>query len=311
MPDWRIAMRMALHVTWICAVGLSACSIDPVTFTAATFTEDCDSVGDEDANGLADCADPLCQSAPACLCGNGTLDLGEQCDDGNANNGDGCSKCLLPRCGDAVVDPDEKCDDGNQQDGDTCDATCRIAAIAYTFSGHFTTETDGNSGQTINFAPIPVGTPFQGCLSYERDAPQTGFIPSQGPLALYYNTPTGRVSITVNGATFATRNADNANPAIQVSPINGFTEITQPITMPTGWAVTFQGGPYLTIRHLIPSVQPGPNDPIPTVLALGASSELVFDFQGQNPVTFPGGSYVGRPFLNGTVETLTPGCSGK
>ncbi|MBW2978372.1 DUF4215 domain-containing protein [Candidatus Woesearchaeota archaeon] len=57
-------------------------------------------------------------------CGNGILDysLGEECDDGNLIDGDGCrSDCSLEQCGDGVVDkPAEECDDGNNVDGDGC-----------------------------------------------------------------------------------------------------------------------------------------------------------------------------------------------
>lgn len=76
-------------------------------------------------------------------CGNGTVDSGEQCDDGPSNGtpGDKCdAKChLVPVpnpgnptpgspavCGDGVVQPGEECDDGNTDDGDGCSSTCRL-----------------------------------------------------------------------------------------------------------------------------------------------------------------------------------------
>jgi len=60
-------------------------------------------------------------------CGNGMLDAGEACDDGNAIDGDGCqADCVLPRCGDGIVDPGEGCDDGNAIDGDGCQADCSL-----------------------------------------------------------------------------------------------------------------------------------------------------------------------------------------
>jgi MYXO-CTERM domain-containing protein len=60
-------------------------------------------------------------------CGDGFEDGvdGEQCDDGNLVDGDGCqSTCLDPVCGDDVVDDGEDCDDGNDVDGDGCTAAC-------------------------------------------------------------------------------------------------------------------------------------------------------------------------------------------
>jgi len=46
-------------------------------------------------------------------CGNGVVDPGEQCDDGNLTNGDGCSALCGPdTCGDGVVQGAEACDCG-------------------------------------------------------------------------------------------------------------------------------------------------------------------------------------------------------
>ena len=42
---------------------------------------------DDDCDGLTDASDPGCQN----VCGNGFVDPGEQCDDGNTVSGDGCS----------------------------------------------------------------------------------------------------------------------------------------------------------------------------------------------------------------------------
>jgi len=62
-------------------------------------------------------------------CGNGFLDIGEQCDDGNSVNGDGCnSQCHIEICGNGVVDLGEQCDDGNTNNSDTCTNTCKIGS---------------------------------------------------------------------------------------------------------------------------------------------------------------------------------------
>ena len=64
--------------------------------------------------------------APAGDCGNGVLEAGEQCDDGNTVAGDGCSpNCRLEVCGNHILDPGEQCDDGNTVSGDGCSATCQ------------------------------------------------------------------------------------------------------------------------------------------------------------------------------------------
>ncbi len=59
-------------------------------------------------------------------CGDGILDPGEQCDDGNNVSGDGCSATCRweHRCGDGHLDPGEVCDDGNNVSGDGCRSDC-------------------------------------------------------------------------------------------------------------------------------------------------------------------------------------------
>ena len=61
-------------------------------------------------------------------CGNGELEPGEECDDGNESNDDPClNNCKLNICGDShVLVGYEECDDGNTFDGDGCDANCQI-----------------------------------------------------------------------------------------------------------------------------------------------------------------------------------------
>src|SRR3989339_369224 len=60
-------------------------------------------------------------------CGDGTLDLGEDCDDGNSLDGDGCSSlCKTEACGDGVLNAGEGCDDGNFVDGDGCNSLCLL-----------------------------------------------------------------------------------------------------------------------------------------------------------------------------------------
>jgi cysteine-rich repeat protein len=80
------------------------------------------------------CPDPLQCAAvqPVCIsnsCGNGVVDPGEVCDDGNIVNGDGCSADCKSKesCGDGVLNTDagEVCDDGNTIDGDGCSADCK------------------------------------------------------------------------------------------------------------------------------------------------------------------------------------------
>ena len=62
------------------------------------------------------------------VCGNGRTEIGETCDDGNRVSGDGCSdECqgeIL--CGNGRLDAREECDDGNEIVGDGCDQLCSL-----------------------------------------------------------------------------------------------------------------------------------------------------------------------------------------
>lgn len=81
-------------------------------------------------------------SGSAALCGNGVIEFGESCDDGNTTNGDGCTAACAVQlgyactgqpsvctntavCGNSQVEVGEQCDDGNVTDGDGCSSTCQ------------------------------------------------------------------------------------------------------------------------------------------------------------------------------------------
>lgn len=85
-------------------------------------TEACD-----DGNTLgSDGCSARCDSTEAC--GNHFVDalLGEQCDDGNNADGDGCqADCRIAACGDGKVDFGEGCDEG-QNNNNAPNANCRV-----------------------------------------------------------------------------------------------------------------------------------------------------------------------------------------
>lgn len=78
--------------------------------------------------GLNALMDDLFGNSNSDFCGDGVIDSNEECDDGNSDDGDGCSStCQIepePTCGDGVMDANEQCDDGNIEDGDGCDSEC-------------------------------------------------------------------------------------------------------------------------------------------------------------------------------------------
>ena len=83
--------------------------------------EECD-VGEETMFCDGDCT--------FSVCGDGYHNmLSEECDDGNANNDDGCiGACLINVCGDGTVYVGvEECDDGNNVDEDDCLNACTLS----------------------------------------------------------------------------------------------------------------------------------------------------------------------------------------
>ncbi|MFH1376205.1 MAG: NosD domain-containing protein [Candidatus Woesearchaeota archaeon] len=81
------------------------------------------------AVGYSACSEVIPPDEP--VCGNGELEEGEECDDGNLINGDGCSAdCMIEGegavCGNGVLENGEECDDGNLINGDGCSDDCMI-----------------------------------------------------------------------------------------------------------------------------------------------------------------------------------------
>jgi cysteine-rich repeat protein len=67
-------------------------------------------------------------------CGNGVVDPGEACDDGNTNEDDACtSACTEPFCGDGIPSGNEACDDGNVSSNDACLNDCKFAICGDAF----------------------------------------------------------------------------------------------------------------------------------------------------------------------------------
>ena len=93
--------------------------------------EDCARMKGDGTWEDGDCTDTeayVCKGAP--FCGSGARGAGEDCDDGNTANGDGCdSTCTIEGqapCGDGLIWFDEECDDGGAVGGDGCNSTCQV-----------------------------------------------------------------------------------------------------------------------------------------------------------------------------------------
>jgi cysteine-rich repeat protein len=88
--------------------------------------EQCDDGNLTDFDGC----DASCTPTQPPECGNGRVEAMEICDDGNRVDGDGCqadcTETPVPECGNGRLEGDEVCDDGNLADGDGCEATCQL-----------------------------------------------------------------------------------------------------------------------------------------------------------------------------------------
>jgi cysteine-rich repeat protein len=156
--------------------GSSACQCDDNTMNGAETAVDCGGgVCAACAIGQAclvngDCVSGVCTNnlCAAPSCGDGVLQTGETCDDGNQNNNDDCpddaangGTCQPASCGDGHVHDEqsgiEDCDDANSNENDDCLSSCVEASCGDGFvhdQGTGTEACDGDGagtpGETIS-----------------------------------------------------------------------------------------------------------------------------------------------------------------
>ncbi len=120
-----------------------------------------------------------CDPLPTCqVCGNQTLDPGEECDDGNGLDTDACTNaCLNAACGDGFVwEGVEECDDGNTNDDDGCSSTCTSEGGGGGDDGGGGSCPEGDPGCPggpclLDLADEPWFQAFPGIAAYHHDLP--------------------------------------------------------------------------------------------------------------------------------------------
>jgi cysteine-rich repeat protein len=140
-------------LTPVCAAPPAGCSYvaDPAVGANGCLVNPC---------GILKC-EPIHSAAPAC--GDGIVQTGEQCDDGNLTPGDSCSPTCQIKCGDGVVSAGETCDLGSQNGASQgtymCTAQC---AWAYCGDGilqqKLGEQCDGTAGCTRDCKIVPIPT---------------------------------------------------------------------------------------------------------------------------------------------------------
>ena len=99
-----------------------------IDFVIGGQQEECDL-----GSGNSDSQPDTCRNN--CLlprCGDSVVDTGEQCDDGNTFDRDGCNDTcefeenFTARCGNGRLELGEECDDNNNSSGDGCNSNCRL-----------------------------------------------------------------------------------------------------------------------------------------------------------------------------------------
>jgi len=146
-------------VTELLQLGL--CSTQTCGDGIVDVGEECDA-GAFNSDTLPDHCRTDC-TAPRC--GDGVIDTGEHCDDGTDNSDtipDACrTDCRPARCGDNVLDTGEECDDGNLEEGDGCTAECAFGALGCC-----------SNAECSNLLPVDCismgGTPQGGICSTEE-----------------------------------------------------------------------------------------------------------------------------------------------
>jgi cysteine-rich repeat protein len=152
--------QCVVEAGWFCEGEPSDCvnrcgngTVDPGEFCDGNELNGhtCETVPGAFTGGVLACSAACRFDTTGCIlpgCGDGVVDMGEECDDANDSNEDAClNNCTLNQCGDGYLRSEtEECDDGNTANDDGCTNTCDAARCGdgYVWSGHEECD-DGNT----------------------------------------------------------------------------------------------------------------------------------------------------------------------
>jgi cysteine-rich repeat protein len=298
--------------TWIKALLVTssfafiACPADP---DDNNDVEICDNGLDDDADGQADCADavdcaanPFCAPPPAEICDNGADDDEDgqvDCDDANCAADPACAVC-----GDGnFAGGNEQCDDGNATDGDGCNANCQLESAST-----FTSAQDIN-GEQPDLAVFSIfgeaevdtngdGTPeSRAILVISSDNADICGDITAGGLDTFINDLFGGL---VAGETVATLAFTiGANTPFAVAPIVGDAGTTSIVD--SGFLVAAGGA------ATVDTTFGGAGDGTLNVTAISATS-LTADYTGNQQTEFVGGTQdINIGITGNIIATECPG----
>lgn len=118
----RLIAPLALAIATIASTGCNQHDLVEVEYNHYGDEEIDETEGGEDGSG-----DAGLDQIPVAYCGDGVLDEGEECDDGDANDDAGActGECRINVCGDGLVfEGVEECDEADENGADVCSEEC-------------------------------------------------------------------------------------------------------------------------------------------------------------------------------------------
>ncbi|HLC76514.1 MAG TPA: DUF4215 domain-containing protein, partial [Candidatus Peribacterales bacterium] len=267
------------------------------------IAEQCD-----DGNLLnGDGCSTLCRAE---VCGNGTVDSGEVCDEGSLNGTPNhcnslCSGTTPALCGNGVPEGAEQCDDGNVTNGDTCSALCQ-----FTVCGDGIRQVPNGQG-VIESCDDGVLNGQPGRCNFTC----TGFVPAQVDLAALKQVSSttvqrgGRITYTINAFNLST--TTNATGIVFTDPVPSADLIFNAGLSSSSCFFQSTGGVFGSVTCSgVGTIAPGGSLPIPLIIVFDVRTSISCASSYVNSVTVAS-AQVDSNLSNNThsAQTVTVACA--